>query len=88
MIELLVEICGWVGAFSYATYSVPQAIDAWQKGRTEGVSSYMVILLFLGGVFSLLSVLPDITSPLFYNFLPSVLASSTILCYHFFPRKT
>ncbi|MBP5161342.1 MAG: PQ-loop repeat-containing protein [Alphaproteobacteria bacterium] len=87
MIQVLVEVCGWIGALSYAVYSIPQAIDCIRKGYTEGLSSVMVLLLFFGGLFSLLSILPDVTSPLFYNYLPSVLASSTILRYHFFPRK-
>ena len=87
MIPFLIEVCGWIGALSYSIYSIPQAVYAIKLGYTKGLSTGMVILLFLGGVCSLIYILPDISSPLFYNFLLSVMASSTILRYHFFPRK-
>lgn len=87
MIHLLVEICGWIGALSYSIYSIPQAIDAFRIGHTEGLSHGMVILLFFGALCSLIYILPNFTSPLFYNFSISLMAASTILRYHFFPRK-
>lgn len=87
MIYFLIEICGWIGSLSYAIYSIPQAVDALKLGYTKGLSSSMVILLFGGGACSLIYILPDTESPLFYNFLVSVMCSSTILRYHFFPRK-
>ena len=87
MIDILVEICGWIGALSYAVYCIPQSWDAYKKGHTEGLSSYMVLLLFLGALFSFLYILPDVSSPLFYNFSLSLVTSSTLLRYHFFPRK-
>ena len=87
MIQFLIDVCGWIGALSYSIYSIPQAVDAVKLGYTKGLSNGMVLLLFFGGACSLIYILPDIESPLFYNFLLSVMASSTILRYHFFPRK-
>lgn len=87
MINDLIEICGWIGALSYSIYSIPQAIDAFRCGHTEGLSNGMVILLFFGALCSLIYILPDVTSPLFYNFSISLMAASTIFRYHFFPRK-
>lgn len=85
--DLFIDICGWIGSLSYSIYSIPQALDAYKKGNTEGLSSGMVLLLFFGALFSLIYIIPDITSPLFYNFSVSLAATSTILKYHFFPRK-
>ncbi len=83
----LIEICGWIGSVSYSSYSIPQAIEAIRVGRTDGISVLMILLIIFGAFFSILCILPDITSPLFYNFL-SALVCGTILCkYHFFPRK-
>ena len=87
MIVFLIELCGWIGALSYSIYSIPQAVYAIKIGYTRGLSTGMVLLLFFGGVFSLIYILPDISSPLFFNFSLSVVCSSTILRYHFFPRK-
>lgn len=87
MIEYIIDICGWIGSISYSLYSVPQAIDTYKNGCTQGLSNYMVLLLFFGGLCSLIYIIPDITSPLFYNFSISVIAASTICKYHFFPRK-
>ena len=83
----IIEFCGWIGALSYSIYSIPQAIEAWRQGKTQDLSTGMVLLLFFGGLCSLIYILPDIKSPLFYNFSASVIASSTIARYHFFPRK-
>lgn len=87
MIQYLVDICGWIGALSYSIYSIPQAIDAYKCGYTKGLSNGMVLLLFFGALCSLIYILPDFKSPLFYNFSISLMAASTIVRYHFFPRK-
>lgn len=87
MVDLLISFCGWIGTISYAVYVVPQAVDAFQKGKTEGLSSGMVLLLFCGSLCSLIYILPEIASPLFYNFLASFSATTVVARYHFWPRK-
>lgn len=87
MIVYIIDICGWIGSLAYAVYSIPQAIDAYKKGYTQGLSNSMVLLLFFGALCSLIYIIPDIKSPLFYNFSISLTAASTILRYQFFPRK-
>ena len=87
MIQNLIDICGWIGSLSYSIYSIPQAIDAFKRGHTEGLSNGMVLLLFFGALCSLIYILPNFSSPLFYNFSISLMASSTIMRYHFFPRN-
>ena len=87
MMGYLIDVCGWIGSICYAVYSIPQAIDAYKKGYTQGLSNSMVLLLFFGALCSLIYIIPDVTSPLFYNFSISLMAASTILRYHFFPRK-
>ena len=64
----IAEICGWIGSISYSTYTIPQAIDAFRKKQTLNLSSGMVWMLFFGSLCSLIYILPDFTSPLFYNF--------------------
>ena len=86
--QYFIDTCGWIGSLSYSIYSIPQAIDALRYGRTEGLSNGMVLLLFFGALCSLIYILPDFSSPLFYNFSVSLIASSTITRYHFFPRKS
>jgi uncharacterized protein with PQ loop repeat len=88
MMQYFIDTCGWIGSLSYSIYSIPQAIDALRCGRTEGLSNGMVLLLFFGALCSLIYILPDFSSPLFYNFSVSLIASSTIMRYHFFPRKS
>ncbi len=87
MMQYFIDACGWIGSLSYSIYSIPQAIDAIRYGKTEGLSNGMVLLLFFGALCSLVYILPDFSSPLFYNFSISLIASSTIMRYHFFPRK-
>ena len=87
MMQYFIDTCGWIGSLSYSIYSIPQAIDALRYGRTEGLSNGMVLLLFFGALCSLIYILPDFSSPLFFNFSVSLIASSTIMRYHFFPRK-
>lgn len=87
MLEFIIEICGWIGALSYSIYSIPQATSAIHLGRTQGLSSGMVVLLFGGALCSLIYILPDTSSPLFYNFGLSLISATTIFRYHFWPRK-
>ena len=87
MNTFLIDLCGWIGSLSYSIYTIPQAIDTFRTGRTNGLSTGMVFLLFFGSLCSLIYILPNFTSPLFYNFSVSLIASSTILKYHFFPKK-
>ncbi|MBE6452888.1 MAG: PQ-loop repeat-containing protein [Alphaproteobacteria bacterium] len=82
-----IEICGWIGSISYSIYSLPQAIDVFRRGQTEGLSIGMIFLLFFGSLCSFLYIFPDYSSPLFYNFLISLIAISIILKFHFLPRK-
>ena len=88
MMQYFIDTCGWIGSLSYSIYAIPQAIDALRYGRTEGLSNGMVLLLFFGALCSLIYILPDFSSPLFFNFSVSLMASSTIMRYHFFPRKS
>lgn len=83
----VIDICGWIGSISYAIYSLPQAIYIYRKGKTENLSSTMIILLLVGALCSLIYILPDFVSPLFYNFFVSFICSLIIFKYHFFPRK-
>jgi len=83
----VIDICGWLGSGSYAIYSIPQAIYVYQQGKTDNLSSAMIILLMIGSLCSLIYILPDCLSPLFYNFFISFICSVTIFKYHFFPRK-
>ena len=83
----IAEVCGWIGSISYSLYTIPQAIDTLKQRKTNGLSSGMVWMLFLGALCSLTYILPDFTSPLFYNFLISLISSSIILKYHYFPAK-
>ena len=83
----IIEICGWLGSACYLLYTIPQAFDALKKGKTEDISSGMVLLLFFGSIFSLTYIMPNTSSPLFYNFFISLITTTIILKYHFSPRK-
>ena len=83
----IAEICGWIGSISYSTYTIPQAIDAFRKKQTLNLSSGMVWMLFFGSLCSLIYILPDFTSQLFYIFSISLIASLIILKFHLFPQK-
>ena len=82
-----VEICGWIGSVAFALYSIPQAIEAIRQGRTQGLSRGTILLIVFGAFLSLLYILPDIKSPLFYNFLGTFICGLIISRYHFFPRQ-
>lgn len=88
MIDLnIIDISGWLGSICYATYTIPQAIYTYKQGKTETMSTGMIILLFFGCLCSTIYMLPDFSSPLLYNFSISLISTSVILKYHFLPRK-
>ena len=82
-----IEICGWIGSLSYASYTIPQAVEAVRTGETNGISALMIFLIMFGAFFSILCILPDVTSPLLYNFLSAFICASILCKYYFFPRK-
>ena len=82
-----IELCGWIGSLSYFFYSIPQAIETVYKGKTNGISALMILLIVFGALFSMLYILPEISSPLFFNFLGTFICALIICKYHFFPRK-
>jgi uncharacterized protein with PQ loop repeat len=84
----IIEICGWIGSLSYAIYSIPQVIKTIKEGKTNNISLAMVLLLLIGALFNILYILPEITSPLFYNFLSTFICMLIIIKYYFFPRKS
>ncbi len=88
MIDFIINLCGWIGALSYCLYTVPQALYVFQKGHTQGLSTGLVLLSFVGSLCSLVYILPDVTSPLFYNFLICFISTSVILKFHYLPRNT
>jgi len=85
--DLLFEIFGWIGSLSYSIYCFPQAYDAFKKGKTDGLSLGMILLLFGGSSCSLAYVFPDYHSPLFYNFFIGLCSHVVLLYYRLFPRK-
>ena len=82
-----IEVFGWIGSLAFALYSIPQALEGIRQGKTQGMSRGTILLILFGAFFSLLYILPDITSPLFYNFLGTFICGLIICRYHFFPRQ-
>lgn len=82
------EVCGWVGSVLLAFCGLPQAIDSWKKGRSDGVTWGLLYMWGAGEVLTLAYVLPKMELPLVFNYAANILFLSVIILYKLKPRKT
>lgn len=83
------DFIGLFGAGLLAICAIPQALDSWYKGKTEGINDVFLVSWYLGEIIMLYYVHTYISSDnaLFYNYLVNTLAVSVIVRYRYFPRS-
>ena len=82
------EFFGWVGGFLLSVCGVPQAWKSYKDGNSKGISWSFIWMWFIGEIFLLIYVLPQLLYPLIINYLFNIFIASIILWYKFFPRNT
>lgn len=82
------EIFGWAGSFLLSTCSIPQAIQSWKQGHSEGLSVWMIWLWGAGMASAFIYVAGKSDLPLMFNYgFNLVTVWAVIVWFKYFPRK-
>lgn len=82
-------IFGWIGSFCLAVCGMPQALQAWRQGHSDGISPLFVWLWFTGEVSFLIYVPFEVglDLPILVNLSVNFLVCIVILKYIYFPKR-
>jgi uncharacterized protein with PQ loop repeat len=79
------ELIGWIGSVMLALCAVPQAVQSYRQKHSHGISSLMIILWFVGEVFTTIYILPKDDYPLLLNYAVNILCIGVIGWYKYYP---
>ena len=82
------ELIGWIGSACMAICSLPQAYKSIRDKNSRGVSIGMIILWFLGELFTFIYVLPIRDYPLLTNYAINFILMGIIGWYWIFPQSS
>jgi len=82
------EIVGWIGAIFLACCGMPQALQSWKEGHSNGLSWGLILLWLFGEIFTLAYVIPTGNLPLIFNYIFNIIVILVMLRYKIWPRKT
>ncbi len=64
---LINEFIGWIGGILFSICALPQVIHTWRTKKTEGLSSWFLIIWFTGEILSFFYVIAkDIMTSIFH----------------------
>lgn len=85
---MLHELLGWVGSILFALCALPQALQSYRQGHSEGLSWAFLAMWGGGEVATLLYVLEKGNLlPLLFNYGLNLVFLAVIIWYRAFPRK-
>lgn len=86
----MIEAVGWVGQLCFAICALPQAIQAYKDGHSNGVNPLFLLLWLVGEVLSLIyvGIAYSDAKPIIANYIVNLSLLSVILYFKFFPRAT
>lgn len=84
--ESYIEILGWVGSLLLAFCGLPQAVESWRRGSSEGVAWGLLIMWGLGEIFALIYVFEKFDLPLVFNYMANIVFILVIIRYKLWPR--
>jgi len=82
-----VELFGWLGSIFFAICALPQAIKAFKDGHAHGISTWYLILWFLGEICMIAYIWDRSDMPLMVNYVMNLGFLIVIMKYKFFPNK-
>lgn len=85
----MIEALGYISGLSLALCGLPQAIQSWKTGTSEGISPLFLWLWMLGEIgmvsYTLLKIGFD--KPLMLNYSFNIILISVMMKYYYFPRS-
>jgi len=86
---MIATFLGWLGAIAFTVCAIPQAVQCWRQGHSEGIS-ILFLLVWLTGEVCMLSAIPltyGWVSWLMVNYIGNTLSLLVIMRFRLWPRK-
>jgi len=81
------EYIGWIGGILLAFCGLPQAIESWKTGKSDGLTWGFLIMWGVGELFTIVYIIPKWHWPLIFNYTANIIFISIIAYYKINPRK-
>ena len=81
------EIIGWFGSILLAFCGLPQAIESYKTKSSEGLTWGFIGMWFIGEIFTIIYILPQMVLPLLFNYTANIIFLSIIIYYKINPKK-
>lgn len=81
------EIFGWIGSILFAVCGLPQALQSYRDGNSDGLNWFFLLAWFFGEIFTMVYILPKGDIPLISNYVINICFLVVILRYKMVPRK-
>lgn len=81
------EIIGWIGSVLFAICGLPQAIQSYNEGHSDGLNWLFILPWLFGELFTLIYIIPKGDMPLIFNYVLNLIFLLVILYYKIKPRK-
>ena len=75
------EIIGWLGSILLAFCGLPQAIESYKTKSSEGLTWGFLFMWFVGEIFTIIYILPQMVLPLLFNYTANIIFLSIIIYY-------
>jgi uncharacterized protein with PQ loop repeat len=81
------EMIGWFGSILLAFCGLPQAIESYKTKSSEGLTWGFIGMWFIGEIFTIIYILPQMVLPLLFNYTANIIFLSIIIYYKINPKK-
>ncbi len=81
------EYIGWIGSILLAFCGLPQAIESYRTKNSDGLTWGLLLMWFVGEIFTIIYILPKWHWPLIFNYTANIVFISIILYYKIKPKK-
>jgi len=82
----MMDTIGWIGSILFAACGIPQALDSYNKGNSDGLTWAFLLMWFFGEVLTLIYIIPKLDWPLIFNYTNNLVCLLVILRYKIKPR--
>jgi len=80
------EIIGWISSILFCICAIPQAIQTYKVGHTNGISTLFILAWFFGEVLGIIYAIHLGNLPILFNYSVNFISLLVILKYRFSPR--
>ena len=81
------ELIGWLGGILFAACGIPQVIQCWRQGHSNGLDWTFLLLWLSGEVLTIIYVIPKLDYPLLFNYTCNLMCLLVIIKYKSLPRS-